>query len=71
MKVKTKFDIMADDPNNYSGEMIPANTVLTLFTGATYGVIGYEGQAFTFSNNPAEGPFFELPRNYVSGGINE
>lgn len=67
MKVKAKHDIPAYDARNFSGRDIPKGTELTVFVGPTYGCIDRDlGAAFTFSDDPHEGPFFELPKSYVT-----
>lgn len=67
MKVKAKFDILPEDPRNFSHELIRAGQEMTVFLGNTYGCVeGFYGTALTFSDDPYEGPFFELPRSYVT-----
>lgn len=46
--------------------ILPGETV-TKFTGVTYGCIGPEGVAVTWSEDPEAYPFFELPLDAVAG----
>lgn len=66
MKVQLNKDVWWDDPRNYSNCNLFVGQILTVFRGPTHGCVSSHGQAFTFSDDPWTGPFFELPREYVN-----